>query len=616
MATLKAMLKLYDGYSATIDKINQKTDKAIDKMLKASGSTDKFNDSLGKTEAAASRASLGLGKFLSLAALMTGAKFAAGFADEYTNTAARLDLINDKTHTQLELQDKIFAAAERSRGSYSEMAGAISKMGLLAGDAFGSNNELIAFTELVQKSFKVGGADKASQQGGMRQLTQAMASGRLQGDELVSVMENAPLIYQAIAKYMGLSKGELKELSSQGSISADIIKNAMFKSGADIDQMFKKMPITFGDIWNKIGRGATKAFRPIMQMATDIINTDGFNTFINSIIVGFGMASSALSGFINLVMELWSVLGPILIAIGAGIALYLINMLYTSMMLLAGNILYWYMLNAPIISTIAIIAGVMFAMQALGITFEDVFSFIGGIIGGFVAFWINIWIFLWNYIANFVNFLGNVFQDPVASIQTLFYDMTLNVLKYIHNMAKGIEDIINKIPGVEVSITSGLGKFMDNYASMSKGIKDKAGFVDIMQEKDFIGFDDAYNKGSGLGKDLYKGIEGKISGFTSKLTGSGGGFDMSKFGTNAAPLTVKGKGDGGKVDVKMDKEDLQYLRDLAEREFVNKFSSATLAPNIQITFGDVHEEADANKVAGRIKKILQEEIATVAEGVY
>ena len=194
------MFKLFDGYSSTISKINQKTNEATNKILDASGATDKFNSKLQATGASAGSASSGLGKFLSLTALIAGAVKGMSIADEYTNTSARLSLINDGLQTQEELQDKIFAAADRSRGAYNEMAGAVAKMGLLAKDAFGSNDELIAFTELTQKSFKIGGADTSEQQGAMRQLSQAMASGRLQGDELVSIMENAPMMYEAILK--------------------------------------------------------------------------------------------------------------------------------------------------------------------------------------------------------------------------------------------------------------------------------------------------------------------------------------------------------------------------------------------------------------------------------
>ena len=201
MATLKAMFKLFDGYSKTISVINKKTDEATNKILNASGVTDKFNRKLEATGASAKKASSGLGKFLSIAALIAAVVKGIAIVDEFTNTATRLDLINDGLQTQVELQNKIFAAAKRSRGAYTAMADAVAKMGLLAKDSFTNNNELIAFTELVQKSFKLSGASQSEQSSALLQLTQAMAAGRLQGDEFRSIMENAPMIADAIAKY-------------------------------------------------------------------------------------------------------------------------------------------------------------------------------------------------------------------------------------------------------------------------------------------------------------------------------------------------------------------------------------------------------------------------------
>ena len=224
MPTLNAMFKLMDGYSTQINKIIKSTDQATDKVLKVSKATDQFNDNLEKTktrvsladkstkgwnsqlEATASKADKAnsslktlLGTVLSLAA----AKKIMDITDEYTNSTARLSLVNDGSQTQSELKAKIFDAANRSRGNYMDMAGAVSKMNLLAGDNFSSNDEAIRFTELLQKSLKVSGAGTSEQQSAFLQLTQSMAAGKLQGDEFRSVLENAPMVADAIARYMG-----------------------------------------------------------------------------------------------------------------------------------------------------------------------------------------------------------------------------------------------------------------------------------------------------------------------------------------------------------------------------------------------------------------------------
>lgn len=182
MPTLKAMFKLFDGYSTTVDKIVRKTDQATNKILGASGATDKFNEKLNKTGASSSFFSSSLGKLAGTVVTVTTALKGMQLSDELTNTSARLNLINDGLQTQVELQEKIYAAATRSRGVYTDMADAVAKLGLNAGDSFASNDELIAFTELVQKSFKVGGASATEQSSALLQLTQAMGSGKLQGD--------------------------------------------------------------------------------------------------------------------------------------------------------------------------------------------------------------------------------------------------------------------------------------------------------------------------------------------------------------------------------------------------------------------------------------------------
>lgn len=625
MATLKAMFKLFDGYSTTIDKITRKTDQATNKILDASGATDKFNDKLNKTGASSSFFSSSLGKLAGTVLTVTTALKGMQLSDELTNTSARLNLINDGLQTQGELQEKIYAAATRSRGVYTDMADAVAKLGLTAGDSFGSNDELIAFTELIQKSFKVGGASATEQSSALLQLTQAMGSGKLQGDEFRSITENAPMIANAIAEYVGVSKGELKELASEGAITADVIKNAMFNASDEINAQFKQMPMTFSDIWNKLKNGLLSAFTPISDAFSNIINSEGFMSVINALIIGVNILGGAIGGIIDFIVSGWDFIEPILFAIATVYLVQMIQKLWAMAAAVYAQVPAWLVLNAPIIMVIALIAVVIFTLNNLGVTFEDVFSFVGGLLGVFAAHFYNIFVYIWNTVAAFINFFANVFNNPVAAVQTLFYDMAVNILGFIEGIAQGIEDLLNKIPGVEVSITSGITGLKDKLASKSASIKDEAGLIEYVKSKEFMDYSSAATKGSTIGKNVYGsiadtlgGIANSFSSLTSGMTSSGlsGLGGLGDLGTSSNPLTVEGTGSGGAVDVDMADEDLQYLRDIAEREYVNKFSTATLAPNIQITFGDVHEEADADKVAGRIKKILQEEIALTGEGVY
>jgi len=631
MATLKAMFKLFDGYSSTINKINRKTEEATSKILNASGATDKFNKKLENTGASANKASNGLGKlvktFISLAAVKKGIEI----IDDFTNTAARLNLINDGLQDQAELQNKIFAAAKRSRGAYTAMADAVAKMGLLAKDAFTSNDELIAFTELVQKSFKLGGASSSEQSSALLQLTQAMAAGRLQGDEFRSIMENAPMIADAIAKYMGKPKGELKELAAEGAITADIIKNAIFMAGDDINEKFKTMPRTFGDTWNEIKNGALQAFVPVMQNINALINSPGFIQLIDSLIKGFNAVAFVVNIVIDAIREIgemisafWPIIEPILIAITAALTLWgvtQIPMLITKLWLMVQPILAqaaaWAMANWPILLIGAAIGLLLYAMLKFGDVVIEVVGVVGGIFGGLFAFLYNSLAYLVNPWISFAEFLVNVFTNPVYSIKKLFVDLATNVLNLLQSIAEGIDKVLGTsmaqgLQNLKDSMQDWLGEKPENYKEFTK--------LQMADIADWV--KSGYDTGKKVGSWAVEGVQdiaGRIGSLFSATETYETGLDSYETGldsymvNDAMPVTGI---DGGKVEVDMSDEDLKYLRDIAERDYINKFTAATLAPNIQITFGDVHQEVDANKVAGRIKKILQEEIAMAAEGVY
>ena len=670
MATLKAMFKLFDGYSKTIDKINRNTDKATSKILNASGATDKFNKKLENTGASANIANTGLGKlvktFISLAAIKKG----IDITDEYTNIASRLALINDDLQTQSELQDKIFAAANRSRGSYSDMADAIAKMGLMARDAFSVDgklniDELVAFTELVQKSFKIAGAGASEQQAAMRQLAQAMASGRLQGDELVSIMENAPMIYEAIAKYMGKTKGELKKLSSEGAITADIIKNAMFEAAGDIDKKFEKMPMTFGDVWNKIKNGAMRAFSPVIQKVNELINSEGFNKFINGMSKGFYTISAVASRLIDIISKVgsffasnWSIIEPLIWGIIGALVVYNATMgiaWLTTLKNVAAKVAHtvasWAEtaailalivaqdgLNAAlaacpitwiIMAVIALVAVFYIAIAVINKLAGTSLSATGIIFGAFAVLGAAIWntvigvlnaviqavwtIFVEPWIG-IIEWVLNVFNGGFDSFGDAVKNLLGNIISWFLSLGKVVTQIIDAIFGTDW--TSGLSSLQDKVLQWGKNEK----AITLDREAPTIDKRIEYSDAWATGYNFGEKFEDMLS--PSNLLGSlpgvddSKGFDPSEFGTANNPLTVQGTGNNGKIEVEMSDEDLKYLRDIAERDYINKFTTATLAPNIQIAFGDVHQEADADKIAGRIRKILQEEIAMVAEGSY
>lgn len=639
MPTLSAVLDIQDRYTRNINKIIGSTKSAEDKIKAISGSTDNLNKKLANIKSGASSGAGGInslvGSLKGLAAAYLTAQAAQKgmeIADNYTNTAARLSLINDGLQTNAQLQDKIFKAAERSRGSYTDMASSVAKMGLLAKDAFKGNDEIIAFTELVQKSFKVGGASTQEQQSGMYQLTQAMAAGKLQGDEFRSIMENAPMIADAVAKFTGKSKGELKKMSAEGTITADIIKNAMFAMSGDINKKFETMPRTFVDIFTQLGNNALKAFEPVIQKISSIINSPSFASFSNGLIQGINMAAFVLGVLIDgftwlgsVIQSNWGIIEPILIAIGAALlawAIVQIPMLAASIWSMVPPIweavIGWLAMNWPILLIGAAIGLLLYAMINFGDTVVEVVGFVGGIFGVLFAFLFNKFAYFANIVLSVAEFFINVWKDPIYAVKKLFYDLSINALSFLLNIAKGIENVINKIPGLNVNMTGSMEGLLKTLESQRDNLKSEK---DVVKLKKFeqIDYSTAFTKGQEFGKKAGRfavdGVQGAFDKLSS-LTKMPAGADMSGVDKlmkdGAMPVTGK----NGNLKVDMSQEDLKYLQDIAEREYVNKFSTATLAPNIKITFGKVTKEADADQVAKRVEKILKEQVAIAAEGSY
>ena len=673
MPTLNAMFRLMDGYSSQINKMINRTDAAMNKMLGASKAADKTNDSFHKMGKGASgaapkvkglgdgmdavskkatRANGSLKTLIGTVASLAAVKRGMDIVDSYTNTNARLGMITSSPVEQAALQNDIFASANRSRGSYAETANAVAKMRMLAGDSFGSNQEAIGFTELLNKSLKVSGAGQAEQSAAFLQLTQAMAAGKLQGDEFRSVMENAPMVADAIAKYMGKSKGELKELSSQGLITSDIIKNAMFSSADDINGKFNSMPMTFADVWNKIKNTGMQAFGGVFEKANAMLNSDMGQTAVENLTGLVFMAAGAFSTLLDAigwVGDRLDIFGPIILGIAGAWLVYnatagigwLTTMKNVAAMGLKATadwaeyaaifMLIWaqegfnaalaacpitWIVMAVILLVAAFYAGVAAVNHFTGATLSGT-GIIGAALGGLAASTTNSFILIYNIIAEVVNFFANVWQHPVVATKILFYDLAITVIGYMAEMARSVEAIINRIPGVEVQISAGLDNFKAGIEKAATSAKNASDWNEVVKKKDFVNGADFANKGYEVGSNLADKASNLFSGFNPSLDGAGGsGIDFSSFATAGSPATVKGTGKGGAVKVETEKEDIEWMRKLAERDYVARIAQNTLAPNIRVEFsGPITKEADTDGLVGHVVDRLKEVIATAPEGV-
>lgn len=670
---IQTIFEIQDKYSKTMKKILESTSSAEKKINKASYATDKFNQMINKLKPPkdnvangfdkiknkADKANSSLGRLVKTALSLATIKAGIDIIDNTTLTNARLGLMNYGGQTDKELQSAIFASANRSRSDYSVTAANISKLGLLAKDSFGSNQELIAFSELLNKSFKVGGASTEEQNAGTYQLTQAMAAGKLQGDEFRSIMENAPLVADAIAKYMGKSKGELKELSSQGVITADIIKNAMFASANDIEEKFGKMPKTFSDHFTILKNKALEAFSPVFEKISNAINTQGFQDFMNTLVVGIQIAAEAVNWLIDAISWLGQMLGPftpILLSVaGAFLVLTAYTHLATAAKWLFGKALSFVTTRAGL-TTLAILAIVAILIYlwftndkvAYALLFLWDSLTIGAMtlaLGVKTAFYAIILAGQYLWLGMQTVALGALgawyaFQTGLEAVCVGILYIFQGLYNGVIGIVNGIITCLNHIPGVEID-TVEYGNFadkaMDNMInrvakrnetlqSMANDMSETMASIETNRNKFAEDLNssaiDIINKTAELNStrnDRVKNRNNWINDLQEKANSIGdtGSLDLSSI-TNGKPIPTTST--GGKLDsvdnVGIEEEDLQYLKDFAEQEYINKYSTATLAPNVNISFGDVHENADVEAIGGRIAQILEEEIAEVAEGDY
>ena len=535
-------------------------------------------------------------------------------SDEYTQTTARLNMINDGLQSTADLQDKIFASAQNSRAAYLQTADVVAKLALRAGSVWESNEETIAFAETLNKAFVVAGASQEEMNSASLQLTQALGSGVLRGEELNAVFEAAPNIIQTIADYLGVSIGEIREMASEGQITADVVKNAMLSSAEKIDAQFQNMPMTWEQVWTGAMNQLLYASQPLLQ-------------------------------FINLLAQNWSTLEPIVLGVAAAVGLYVIALgaykavaaasavtgaVHAASVALQSGATFTataaqYGFNAALLAcpltwiVIAIIA-VIAAVYALTAAFNKAtgasVSATGLIMGAFAvlgAFLVNTFVVpVQNKFAMLANFIGNLFNDPVAAVKVLFYDMAQTVIGYILNMARAIETIINKIPGVQVDITSGLDNFYSQIEDASQKVKDESGWVEYVQKMDFIDYSDAANAGYEFGQ----GIEDKIGGFFGGDL-NGMGIDTGAFGTDMSdvPGGVNDIAQNTKDSVDISDEELRYLHDLAEQDVINRFTTAEIKVDM-VNNNNVSSQMDLDGIVDYVATGVYNAMEQAAEGVH
>ena len=585
--------KGFDQMTAAIKEGNSALIDTIENQSRLGRETQKTNDQAGKLLSTIKRIAAAAG-------VTTLVRSFLDFSDTQAQINARLNLMNDGFQTTNELSEMIYQSALRSKAAYSDTADAVGKMGLNAGNAFSSNQELIAFTEQVNKQFKIGGASAQEQSNAMVQLTQAMAAGVLRGQDLNSILAAAPGIARTIEESMGWASGSIKQYAEDGKVTALVVKNALLDLA---DQKFASIPMTLSDAMTQAQNIVQHEVKQMAQSWNDFIQTDQGQEIIGEAIsllsVMAQVGTDALSGIGSaalFVADNMDMILPILAAVGVGFLFVKAQAIQAAL----GSAAAWTAANWPLLLLMALFAGALIAAQQFGIGMQQVGGWVGQVFGMIYAVGYNVFATLWNVVASFAEFFANVFNDPVAAIAHLFSNALDTILSMVETVAGAIDALTGShLQGAVSGFRGKLSGWVDDtFGENAIQIKRMAN-LDIGATAAEWG-----NYGANLGSKL-DNLDLDIG----KLAGSFGDLDLSGLGNGNIDNVAK-VGKVGKVDdIKLSDEDLKIYRDLAERWYMNKIELKTLAPEIHVT---VPESAGGNltadDVTDYIRKMLIEQM--------
>lgn len=593
-------------------------------------------------------------------------------SDELASTKARLNLLVDDGGSVEALEQKIMASAQRSRSVYFDTASAVAKLGLNAGNAFnGDMNQVIAFMEQVNKQFVIGGATAQEQSNAMIQLTQAMAAGALRGEELNSILDGAPGIARAIEKYMGIAEGSIKTVAQEGKVTAEVVKNAMFAMADETNAKFDSMPKTWAQIWVDMKNQALSMFAPILTKINQIANSTKFQQVTTALINGLAGVANVASSLLDILISVasvivdnWSWIQPIIMGIVAAMLIYNGVALVTNAIMgiqatakavhaaatameagatftatVAQQGLNAALLACPltwiILLIIAVIAAIYAACAAVAKFTGIANSGFGVICGGImvvISFFknlglsvANIALGIWNALGACASNIGTAFHNVISNVQGWFY----NLLSTALTVVAGICEALNKLPFVEFDysgITSKASEYAAKSAEAYGNVEEYKSVADAFNEgmSTFDTFQDgwaadAFASGAAWGD----GVADKVSGMFdfSALDSMGAdsldafnlGNDLDSIYGNTGDIANNTAATADALDIA--EEDLAYLRDIAEREAINRFTTAEIKVE-QHNENHISKDADLDGIMDAWANDFAEKLEVSEEGVH
>lgn len=601
---------------------------------------------------------------------------ALNISDELVQTTSRLNMMNDGVQTTAELVNMVYAAAQDARGSFSQMADVVARFGNNAKDAFSSSEEVVAFADLIQKQMTIAGASTQEAANAELQLSQALGSGVLRGDELNSIFEQAPNLIQNIADYLDVPIGKIREMAADGELSADVVKAAIFSAADDINSKFNEMPMTWGQMWQSMQNTALIAFQPVLQRLNDLANSEAFQTFIQGAIEAMATLANILLNVFDLAVSIgtfigdnWSIIAPIVYGIVAALTAYIaisaIVAAINGVMAIAEGVkaaaqmmatgatfaetaaqqglnaalmacpLTWIIML--ILALIVVIFAVCNAIAKMTGIANSGFGVITGGVNVVIQFFknlgltvANIALGIGNAIAALASNMMTAFHNAICSIQSWFYNLLSTALSVI----EGICAALNKLPFVEFDY-SGISSAADDYAakaSEAAGNKEDYQSISDAFNEGFTTFDafqdgwasDAFNAGAAWGD----GVADKVSNFS--LSDVFGQTDIPNVGDYTSgfndAIANSGVGDSigniddntGKIKDSLDvtEEDLKYLRDIAEQEAINRFTTAEINVDMSGMQNTVNSGDDIDGFMTKLTDSVNEAVDNMTEGVH
>lgn len=646
---------------------------AIEENIRnANNEQQKFNNSIRGGNNSANGLLSTIKKIAVAAGGIAGINKVLNISDKLASTKARLNLLVDDGGSVDVLEQKIMASAQRSRSVYFDTASAVAKLGLNAGNAFGGNmDQVIAFMEQVNKQFVIGGATAQEQSNAMIQLTQAMAAGALRGEELNSILDGAPGIARAIEKYMGIAEGSIKTVAQEGKVTAEVVKNAMFAMADETNAKFDSMPKTWAQIWAGMKNQALSMFAPILTKINQIANSTKFQQVTTALINGLAGVANVASSLLDILISIasvivdnWSWIQPIIMGIVAAMLIYngvmlvgntimaiqaAVKAIHTAMTTAwsvatftataAQQGLTAALLACPItwiiLLIIAVIAAIYAACAAVAKFTGIANSGFGVICGGImvvISFFknlglsvANIALGIWNALGACASNIGTAFHNVISNVQGWFY----NLLSTALTVVAGICEALNKLPFVEFDY-SGITNKASEYAAKSAeaygNVEEYKSVADAFNEgmSTFDTFQDgwaadAFASGAAWGD----GVADKVSGMFdfSALDSMGAdsldafnlGNDLDSIYGNTGDIANNTAATADALDIA--EEDLAYLRDIAEREAINRFTTAEIKVE-QHNENHISKDADLDGIMDAWANDFAEKLEVSEEGVH